>query len=284
MLLRVVFAAFAFAFLSNQTRAIEHGEPILEELPGMTSRAVGIETAKTRCSGAYYSSTVIITAAHCFTKPETAVINVKAGSVRVVGGVVPASKVREIVIHPEFTGKKRHVLGDRDPYDIALLKLESMAGRNFAPLQILDNEQDWLKKAVFPDTIYIDVVVYGFSTGKIAAKKRGTSLQSIYDPFTYIPEMKKGMATRPLEEAMKHPLGEEDHERWSCSGDSGAPIFVNPAAWDDEGIDMVEAPVLVGVGSGSDSGEKNCGTGMSYVRPELAREWILNTTKAFIGD
>ena len=171
MLLRAVVTVCVFVWCSSPTVAIEYGELILENFPGMTARAIGIETAKSRCSGAYYSSNVIISAAHCFTKAETSTITVKARAVKIIGGSAPAAKVRDIIIHPQYTGKTRHVLGARDPYDIALLKLEPAAERHFAPLQILDNEQEWLKKAVFPDTIDIDVVVYGFSTGKIAAKE-----------------------------------------------------------------------------------------------------------------
>lgn len=204
-----------------------------------------IDDREDLCTGTALASDLVLTAAHCVTRPIAYAVKAYQNGQTI--------KVRSIARHPGFT-MSAYTVG-RATADIALLKLDAPLPDIIVPASLAT-----ARRVAVGETL----TIAGFGV-TVAGTPRGLGIPRMAKlTVTGQPGSLQIRLVDPATRNVTSGLG-------GCSGDSGAP------AYDGDG------PLVIGVVSWSTAPQDNegCG-GLTGITPLLNyRAWILDTAKKF---
>jgi secreted trypsin-like serine protease len=186
------------------------------------------------CSGTVLSPTVVITAGHCVSGAGQYAVAYREGGSPVL------QEVRQVVRHPEFSGRQRVSI------DMALVRLKMPLPSRFSAVTLDSSAED--------DVVGSSQTVAGFGLAREGDEASAGTLRSA--SVTILP--------RFYPRYMR--LGRTDGSFRVCKGDSGGPVF-------SDGLLGVTLTAVVYASERSRAG-RQCGETAQAVRIAPQRGWI----------
>lgn len=245
--------------------AVGNSENIGENDKALAERLVRLEVAGRLCSGVIYTSSVVLTAAHCI-KPQSGDA-ASPGDAKIFlhsENYAHSYRPQSIIIHPSYGGTDwGH--GLMDVHDIAILFMKDTVGAELKPLNFMQE---------LPFGNKVAILGYGPETPSATPKLGKVTMTA------NIPRMQ---GTDPYWVRLIVIAKDVDAKRMTCGGDSGGPVFPavvdlfgEPISAEQYAKDYGNPPTLLGLVSAG-TGEDLCSDQSRFVRTDLLGPWVVET-------